>query len=91
MTHPEFDIFERESGKVWLHKSKPVWIVFYDAIEGLRLSRYEAYRSVNRVPKGREPWSVDNKALSPHKDGFRTIEEAFAAAVECEAPIHEAA
>lgn len=53
----------RTTGTVWVHVSKPVWIVKYDAIKNVRAAFYQAYRSVQPVPAGRKPWAVDNRAI----------------------------
>jgi hypothetical protein len=67
---------------VWLHKSKPVWIRFYAAVDGVRFAYYQAYRSVERVPSGRAPWSVDNRRLGHPDHGYPTLESAMQAAEE---------
>ena len=76
-----FIVVLRDTGKVWQHKSEPVWIVCYEEIRApnyIRPTFYQAYRSVKKPPPGRTPWSVDNRRLSP--DGFATLEAAMAAA-----------
>lgn len=64
---------------IWLREDKPVWIVHYPAVKGIRLAFYEAYRAIHPVPKGRDPWSIDNRRLSDGS-GFSTLQEAKAAA-----------
>ena len=63
---------------VWLHETKPHWIVHYPATRATA-AHYQAYRAVERVKEGREPWSADNRRIgSP--DGFRTLGDAMQAA-----------
>lgn len=80
-----FDLVVRPTSPegVWLHKDKPVWIVFYAAVEGVRLAYYQAYRAVEPVKKGRDPWSVDNRRIGDPNHGFPTLEAAMQAAEEC--------
>lgn len=65
---------------VWLHKEKPVWIVFYENSTHEQFSFYQAYRPVSKVPSGRDPWTVDNRRLGPADRGFKTLETAMQAA-----------
>lgn len=76
-----FDKVERETGEVWKHKTNPVWIVFYEAVEGVRAAYYQAYRAVRPVPAGRAPWSVDNRRIGNENHGFPTLEAAMEAAL----------
>lgn len=59
---------------IWVHDRAHVWVVRYSAGE-----RYEAYRSIVRVPKGRRPWAVNNKRIS-NGDFFPTLAAAMEAA-----------
>lgn len=82
--HPDFSMVTRNIGIVWLHKSKPVWVVMYDGVPGSNTNRFDswqAYRAVQKVPQGRQPWTVDNKRIGPD-DGYPTEAEAFKAAAE---------
>ncbi len=66
------------SGPCWLHETKPHWIIQYQATRATA-AHYQAYRAVERVPQGRNPWTVDNRRIgSP--DGFATLEQAIQAA-----------
>ncbi len=80
-TADSFKPVERDTGTVWMHKTKAVWIVFYEAVEGVRLAYYQAYRAVNPVPTGRAPWSVDNRRIGPADHGFPSLEAAMEAAL----------
>lgn len=75
-----FKPVKRNFDTVWMHKTKAVWIVFYEAVEGVRLAYYQAYRAVNPVPAGREPWTVDNRRIGDANHGFPTLEAAMQAA-----------
>ena len=74
-----FTLVERETGKVWLHNDKPVWVVHYECTDR-RDDFWQGYKAVQRVPKGRMPWSIDNRRIGPEKRGFRTLGEALKAA-----------
>ena len=65
---PMFKEFERfsQSDVCWLHKDKPVWIVQYDAVPGIRLETFIAYRVAAPLPKGRDPWTVDNRRIGEY-------------------------
>jgi hypothetical protein len=79
----KFNKVERDCGFVWMHDSAPVWIVKYDAITTgphRRAAFYQAYRAVQPVPKGRMPWSIDNRRIGT-EDGFATLTAAQQAAV----------
>lgn len=76
-----FKPVERITGTVWVHKTKAVWIVFYEAVKGVRLAYYQAYRAVVKVPAGREPWTVDNRRIGDANHGFPTLEAAMEAAL----------
>lgn len=65
--------------KVWKHKTKPVWVCHFSAIEGKHAGYYQAYRAVCPVPKGRQPWSVDNRRIGHPDHGFPTLEAAMEA------------
>jgi hypothetical protein len=75
----DFEVIERPTGEVLLHRSEHVWIVHYDTFSGPHPAVYRAYRAVERVPKGRWPWTVDNRAIGS-RDGVLTLAEAVALA-----------
>lgn len=80
-THPARSHFKRvyrPFGSVLQHKSAPVWIVHYPATSATA-EHWSAYRAVEHVRAGRDPWSVVNRSLQ--KDGFRTLDAALEAAV----------
>lgn len=70
----------RPTGIVWAHKSLPVYVVLYEAMPGHHKAHYRAYRCIDKVPKGRELWAVDNRSVVP-KDGFKSLTAAMRAAV----------
>lgn len=73
-----FSLVHREHGDCWLHDAKPAWIVHYQATQD-RAQFYQAYRTVARVPAGRDPWTVDNRRIGTER-GFPTFDEAAQAA-----------
>ena len=64
---------------VYLHNEKPVWVVQYDATE-VRPEHWQGYYAVAPVPKGRMPWSVDNRRIGTER-GFPSLEAAITASV----------
>jgi hypothetical protein len=74
-----FRQIERNGESIWMHTSLPVWIVRYDAIDGVRAEFYKPYRAVAPVPKGRNPWTVDNRRIGTER-GFASLAEAVEAA-----------
>lgn len=81
-TSESFAEVERSHGTAWLHMDAPVWVVKYDGVPGSQTHRYDswqAYRAVERVPAGRDPWTVDNRRIGP-ESGYASEAEAFSAA-----------
>jgi hypothetical protein len=74
----QFTYLVRDGLQTWLHSDKPVWITRYDAVPGVRLECWHAYRSVKAPPKGRLPWTVDNKRIGS-AEGFPSLESAIEA------------
>lgn len=73
--NPAFTEVQRPHGPAWLHNSGDKWIVHYNAVSP---PFYQAYRAIDTVPKGRMPWTIDNRRIgTPH--GFKTLEQAMAA------------
>ena len=78
-----FDAVDRGYETIWVHKTAPVWIVHYEAIEGSRDFRHEfwqPYRAIAKVKRGAKVWSADNKRIGTEAE-FRSLEAAMAAAV----------
>lgn len=75
----QFKKVQRVDGEVFAHKSAPVWVVHYPATDA-RAEHWNAYRAVAHLPRGRDPWTVDNRRLE--KDGYRTLKAALHAAHE---------
>lgn len=71
----------RPTGEVLKHASAPIWIVHYGPTNRMG-EHWQAYRAIAYIPKGRDPWSVDNKRIGPDS-GFRSLEEAKQAAEQC--------
>ena len=66
-----FEIVSRMYDFIWVHKTKPCWIVEYAKF-------YEAYK-VNGTPKKHHNiWANDNSRLSDG-DGYKTLEDAMKA------------
>lgn len=76
----QFTKRKRPTGIVWVHKSLPVWVVLYEAMPGRHKTHYRAYRCIDKVPKGRELWTVDNRSVGP-QDGFQSLTAAMRAVV----------
>lgn len=74
-----FRVVRRPGQRVWLHVSKPVWIVFYPFMEF-----FQVYRAIEHVPEGRNPWTIDNRVIGP-KEGFTSLAAAMRAA--CKATV----
>lgn len=70
-----FILKQRPTGEYWEHDSAPLWIVEYGAVLGVRRACFKAYRAIERVPAGRNPYSFDNRVLGP-REGFESLEEA---------------
>jgi hypothetical protein len=77
--HADFVEVDRNGQKVWLHKTRPVWIVYYEAIDGSQSFRYafwQPYKAIAPVPRGRMPWTINNVKIG--KEGAcRSLEAAF--------------
>ena len=76
-----FNIVDRGCGSIWVHKSKPSWVVFYNETNDSR-SFYQAYTVMDYclpVPKYRNCWSLDNRRIGNEKTGFASLDAAFAA------------
>ena len=81
MFNQEADMFiktTRPTGEIWMHESKPHWIVHYPATS-FKGEFYQAYRAIDRVPAGRNAWTIDNERIGT-KDGFATLDAAMHAA-----------
>lgn len=73
--HPEFTEKHRPHGDCWLHNAQPIWIVHYPVLKEQRKPSFIAYRAVDYLPAGRDPWTVNNRRCGE----YNTIEEAMAA------------
>ena len=77
--------FQRtEYDEILVHNTKLVWIVYREKIDNTRPAHYCAYRNVAHIPKGRHPWSVDNRRIHKENKGFKTLAEAIKAAEAAE-------
>lgn len=65
---------------VWLHKSRPVWLVEYPKTVD-RAKFYQAYKADQPVKTGAFPWSLNNRRVGSDR-GFPTLEEAAQAGDE---------
>ena len=66
---------------IWLHASGTRWVTGYEPI-GDRTQTFRAYRAIEHVPKGRLPWTVDNRHIG---GSYRTLDAALTAVLECRA------
>lgn len=88
-----FRLVERSHGEAWLHETEPVWVVKYDGVPESNTHRYDSwqvYKAVERVPAGRDPWTVDNRRLGG-ESGWAIPEQAFRAARDAVADMKVAA
>lgn len=77
-----FNEVERNGETIWVHKTAPVWIVHYSAIEdsqSFRHAFYQPYVATVPLKKGRMVWAHDNKRVG-NEGAFRTLEDAMRAA-----------
>lgn len=81
MTHRDFAVIHSEHGARWLHKSGTMFISF-SPVTNVRGAHFQAYAAKDKVPAGRDPWTVDNKRLGRDGYGFPTFEAAAAAVAE---------
>lgn len=76
-----FDAVERNGETIWVHKTAPVWVVHYSAIEdsqSFRREFWQPYRAIEAIRKGRQVWTANNKRVG--KEGeFLTLEAALQA------------
>ena len=72
-----YEAVERNGETIWVHKTKPVWIVHYDAVEG-RVEFWQPYRAIAKVKRGAAVWSADNKRVGDERQ-FRSLEAAMLA------------
>lgn len=70
-----FALVHQSHGDYWLHDNGRCFIVRYDAIPDVRAEYWQAYTSKAQPPKGRYPWTVDNRRIT-HERGVRTFEDA---------------
>lgn len=82
MNTSDFTIIEQPYGSHWLHADGRHFISFYPLVEGVRAAHYQAYSSKAKPPKGRYPWTVDNRRIGRDGYGFPTLEEAMRACSE---------
>lgn len=73
-----FQTIKRNGQQVLLHNTRPLWVVQYECNDGANW--FQAYRAVRPVPKGRAPWTVDNRRIGDIDRGFSSADEAMAAA-----------
>ena len=77
-----FTAVKRNGETIWVHKTAPVWVVHYEAIEDSQSFRYEfwqPYRAIEPLKRGREVWAHNNKRIG--KEGeFKSLAAALKAA-----------
>lgn len=72
---------DRPTGEVLKHAREPYWVVHYGETNRMG-EHWQAYKAIAHIPKGREPWSVDNRRIGPDS-GFKSLEEAKQAVEQC--------
>lgn len=73
---------KRNGENVWVHRTAPVWIVQYEAIEGSRGFQrefWQPYRAIGKVERGAAVWSANNKRIGDEAE-FRSLDAAMQAA-----------
>ncbi len=76
MSLENYTTVDRQHGSCLLRNDKPVWIVEYSETR-TRPKRWQVYEPMHPVPKGRDPWTINNRRLGP-EDGIATLEQAVA-------------
>ena len=78
-----FSTVKRHAGceTIYVHETKPVWIVHFDAIEPTPTSyghpeHWNVYYAIEKLKRGHAVWAHNNKRLGE----FASLEAAFAAA-----------
>jgi hypothetical protein len=56
----EFKEVQRFDGLTWVRDCGTVFIVHYEEVLGHHSEMFIVYRAIERVPAGRNPWSVNN-------------------------------
>jgi hypothetical protein len=80
-----FHVYEHLGCKVWQHNSAPVWVREYTGQDIYTPTRYGAYKSTERVPEGRKPWTVNSVRVAPISTNLQaTLNAAIEAAEEFE-------
>ena len=69
----DFQVVGSSTGDRWKHNVQNFWIVFYQSLKQAKKPCFYTYRTVDKCPSGREPWTVDNKRVG----AFNTLEEAM--------------
>lgn len=76
MSTSDYEEKSRMYDTVWVHKTKPQWIVFYPCEHSEKTPFYHVYEVIGKPKKYSQIWANDNKMISP-KDGFGTLEQAM--------------
>jgi hypothetical protein len=75
-----FEQVERNFQTIWMHKTKPRWIVYFDCkYTPTRTPFYNVYEVIGSQKKGLPYWA-NNNVLFGSKDGYPSLEEAMEAA-----------
>lgn len=74
-----YSVIDRACGFILIRDSKDFWIVYFEAVEGIRQEFYQAYRAVEPITGKKEAWAVNNKRLGSPDHGFRTLADAIEA------------
>lgn len=64
---------QRFDGPAWVRDDGRVYIVHYDDVPGHRLAFYAVYKVAAHLPRGRDPWTVDNRRIGT----AQTLDEAM--------------
>jgi hypothetical protein len=81
-----FTAVVRDGAHVWIHESRQIWVVGYkpvrDAseIDSARDGLFFVFKATHKVPKNREPWSINNRSVGDKTRPFRALDDAIEAA-----------
>lgn len=78
----DFTQIHEPHGDHWLHADGRHFISHFEAVDGVRAEYFQTYTSKDQPPKGRMPWTVDNRRIGRDGYGFPTLEAAMQACRE---------
>ena len=73
----KFEVVWRIHEAIWVHKTKPCWIVYYPTTKD-KCEFFEAYKVTEKLKANHKIWAHDNKKIS-NGGGFKALEDAMQA------------